>query len=98
MKAKYWLAFFVPPLGSFLFFFFFFLPGYHLLYFIFWPHHATCGILVSPSGIEPTPPALEAWHLTHWTTREVPCLLFSKGTPGLGEEDRIPSGWLCCFG
>lgn len=63
-----------------------------------WPHHATCGILVSPSGIEPMPPALEAWRLTHWTTRGVPCLFFSKRTPGLGEEDRLPSGWLYCFG
>ena len=27
--------------------------------FIFWPHHMTCGILVSWPGIEPTPPALK---------------------------------------
>ena len=28
--------------------------------------------LVPQSGVEPRPPALEAWSLTHWTTREVP--------------------------
>ena len=76
----------------------FFLPSYHLVYFMFWPHMQHVGILVSPSGMEPMPPALEAWSLTHWTTREVPCLLFSKRTPGLGEEDRIPSGCLYCVG
>ena len=33
-----------------------------------------CGILVPWPGIEPVPPALEAWSLNHWTTREVPVL------------------------
>ena len=28
--------------------------------------------LVSRPGIEPGPPTLEAWSLSHWTTREVP--------------------------
>ena len=27
----------------------------------------SCGILVPQPGIEPLPPALEAWHLNHWT-------------------------------
>ena len=31
-----------------------------------------CGILVPPPRIEPRPPALGAWSLNHWTTREVP--------------------------
>ena len=43
------------------FFFFFFFP---------WPHHAECGIL-GPARIEPKPPALGAWSLHHWATREV---------------------------
>ena len=30
-----------------------------------------CGILVSQSGIEPLPLAMEAWSLNCWTTREV---------------------------
>ena len=30
--------------------------------------------LVPQPGIEPRPPALGAWSLTHWTTREVPIL------------------------
>ena len=31
-----------------------------------------CGILVPQPGIEPTPPAVEAQSLNHWTTSEVP--------------------------
>ena len=37
----------------------------------FWGHWAVCKILVPLPGIEPLPPALEAWSLSHWTTREV---------------------------
>ena len=33
--------------------------------------HAVCRILVPRPGIEPGPPALGAWSLNHWTTREV---------------------------
>ena len=29
-------------------------------------------MLVPQSGIESGPPALEAWNLSHWTSREVP--------------------------
>ena len=38
----------------------------------------SCGMwdLVPWLGIEPGPPALGAWSLNHWTTREVPALLF----------------------
>ena len=39
---------------------------------IFWPCHTSCGILVPWSGIKPLSPAVEAWSLNHWTTREVP--------------------------
>ena len=35
-----------------------------------------CGILVSRPGIEPWPPELGAWNLSHWTTRGVPQLIF----------------------
>ena len=31
-----------------------------------------CGILVPPPGIDPVPPAMEAWSSNHWTTRESP--------------------------
>ena len=31
-----------------------------------------CGTLVPRPGIESVPPAVEAWSLNHWTTREVP--------------------------
>ena len=40
--------------------------------FIFWPQHEARGILVPRPGIEPTPSALEAQSLNHWTPREVP--------------------------
>ena len=48
-----------------------------------------CGILIPQPGIEPTPPALEAWNLNHWTAREVPGkfsygnadVVFSRGMP-----------------
>ena len=42
-----------------------------VFFFFFWPLHAACGFLVPLSGIEPVPPALEAWSLNHWTAREV---------------------------
>ena len=41
-------------------------------FFLSWPHRTSCGLLVPPPGIEPTPPALEAQSLNHWTTREAP--------------------------
>ena len=43
--------------------------------FIFWPHLAACGILVSP-GIEPVPPAVKAQSPNHWTAREFPIMHF----------------------
>ena len=45
-----------------------------LFVFNFWPWHLVCRILVSPPGTEPTPPALEAQSLNHWTTREGPSM------------------------
>ena len=34
--------------------------------------HTACEILVPQLGIEPTPPAVEAWSLNQWTAREFP--------------------------
>ena len=34
--------------------------------------HPACGILVPQPEIEPVTPAVEAWSLNHWATREVP--------------------------
>ena len=34
--------------------------------------YASCGILVTQSGNEPVPLAVEAQSPNHWTTREVP--------------------------
>ena len=39
---------------------------------------AACGILAPQPGIEPTPAALEAQSLHHWTTREVPGISLLK--------------------
>ena len=47
-----------------------------LLFVCLWPHHAACRILVPWPGIEPVPPAVEAWSLNHWASREVPELDF----------------------
>ena len=41
-------------------------------FLFFWPRCTAYGILVPQPGIEPVPPAVEAWSLNHWTTREVP--------------------------
>ena len=35
-------------------------------------HYVACGVLFPGPGIEPKTPALGAWSLKHWTTREVP--------------------------
>ena len=48
--------------------------------------------LVHQPGIEPRPPTLEAWCLSHWTTREVPILflLMPKTWPlGTGAESNL---------
>ena len=42
-----------------------------LAFFCFWLCNTACRILVPRPGIKPTPPAVEAQSLNHWTTREV---------------------------
>ena len=42
----------------------------------FWLPCMACGILILPPGTEPTHPTVEAWHLNHWTAREVPTKSF----------------------
>ena len=44
------------------------------IYFFIYGRTAACGILVSRPGIEPVPPAVEAWSPNHWTTKEFPLL------------------------
>ena len=56
------------------------------------PCYSTHGILVPQPGMEPMPPAVEAWSLNHWTFREVLFFFsnlnalslqcFSRGTGG----------------
>ena len=43
--------------------------------FFFLTAPSTCEILVPQPGTEPGPPALEAWSLNHWTTKEIPRVL-----------------------
>ena len=54
--------------------------GFYFILFHFMPcpamPHTACGILVPYPGIEPMPPALEARSLNHWTTGEVPSILW----------------------
>ena len=38
--------------------------------FFLWPRCVACGILFRRPGIEPVPPAVEAWSPNHWTARE----------------------------
>ena len=47
-----------------------------LFLLLFWPWHKPHGILVPRPGIEPTPPALGAWSLNHWTATGSPSLCF----------------------
>ena len=49
-----------------------------ILFIYFLPCHAACGILVLQPAIEPTPPAMEAWSLNHWTVREVLVMVFKS--------------------
>ena len=58
-----------------------FLFGFCFCWFPFWPCGA-CSMwdLSSSTRIKPTPPAVGAQSLNHWTTREVPCIHFSMHT------------------
>ena len=52
---------------------------FFLFLFFFFGHvarHVGCGISVPRPGIEPAPPAVEAWNLNHWIAREVPIFFF----------------------
>ena len=49
--------------------------AYNHFWFYFIVLHSMLDLVPRP-GIKPTPPALEVWNLNHWTTREVPIILF----------------------
>ena len=53
----------------------------YLIYlFLIWQCRTACGTLVPQPGMESEGPALEAWSLNHWTTRDVPTSpFFFKG-------------------
>ena len=58
------------------------------LFFFFLPHRVACKISVPPSGMQPTPPAVESWILSPGTTREAPALDLD------GEETKLKVGLL----
>ena len=43
--------------------------------FFFWLQPVACGILVLQPRMKPVSPALKAWSLKHWTTREILIIL-----------------------
>ena len=51
----------------------------NILFLYLAPQDLSCGMqdLVPQPGIERGPPALGAQSLSHWTTREVPCHVYS---------------------
>ena len=54
--------------------------GGFVVYFLFRLCPVVCRILVPQPRIEPTPSAVEAQNLNHWTVREVPvCFFFIPG-------------------
>ena len=50
------------------------LLSYMLFFFLSWPRHAACRILIPPPGIKLALPAVEAQSLNHRIAREVPIL------------------------
>ena len=55
----------------------FFLRGLFVCLFVLATLHGTRD-LSSPTGLEPGPPAVEAWSPNHWTAREFPAQFFYK--------------------
>ena len=51
-----------------------------------------CQVRLAPrTGIEPLPPAVEAWSLNHWTTTEVPrrCYYYAQFTDEQTEAESL---------
>ena len=48
-----------------------------LFFFYLWPYLEACRILFPWLGMEPSPPAVQAWSPNHWSIREVPTSYFS---------------------
>ena len=43
-------------------------------------------LLLPSPGIEPAPPALEAWSLNHWTARKAPLSFFQERFYGVNRK------------
>ena len=63
----------------------------HFIYLFIWLHCAGCGILVSPPGIKPRPPAVKAPGPNHWTTREFLEEAASREMQTVMENDQVES-------
>ena len=61
------------------------------VFFFFGPHLTACGILVLQPGIRPTPPAMWAQSLNHWTVTEVSKTIFFPF--GFG----VPQSWFSSY-
>ena len=48
-----------------------YVDDFNFIFYVFWLHHVARGILVPQPRMEPVPPALEAYDLNHWASREV---------------------------
>ena len=66
---------------------------------------AACGVLLSDQGVNPGPPELVTWSLSHWTTMDAPCpgpgdgefsvSLMGQGVPNTWSN--ILGGSVCVF-
>ena len=57
----------------------------------FWPHHMSCGILVTQPGIKPVLSALEVCGLNHCTVGEVPKVVQLLGKMVLSQQEGLDS-------
>ena len=88
-KQIMWLFHSEPFTGSPAYFIYLF-----LFYFFDW---VACRILVPWPGVEPMPPAVEAWLPDHWTAREVPSSQFKIKAQVLYDGLEGPPGSDSCL-
>ena len=71
-------------------------PAYLFIFILFlffdW---VACRILVPWPGVEPMPPAVEAWHPNHWAAREVPSSQFKIKAQSFVMAWRPPGSGSC---
>ena len=55
---------------------FYFLIYIYVYIYSFLLHPMACGILIPRVGLEPLPPAVETWSLSHWGQQGSPTAVF----------------------